>query len=408
MNPAQLSIKDFSYTLPPERIAQYPLPERDQSKLLIYRDQQIQEDIYFNIDRYLPENSLLVFNNTKVLQARLFFKNNKGVKIELFCLEPAEENDVVLAMNSCGKVRWKCLVGRVSKWKEKTICFTADGIMLEAEMVGRAADAFIIEFRWSPDSMSFAEVLHLAGVMPIPPYLKRTSEALDQHRYQTVYAKEEGSVAAPTAGLHFTNRLFEKLASKNIHPLYVTLHVGAGTFKPVKAEVMANHEMHSEFIEVHRPAILSLLAALGKPIVAVGTTSLRTIETLYWLGTKLILRGAAPQGIPDLTQWEPYEFEVAQIPVKQALEALLQWLDERKTERLLCKTSLLIVPGYKLKLANAIVTNFHQPESTLMLLVATVMGEDWKKVYQYALDNEFRFLSYGDGSLLFSNITKPE
>lgn len=407
MKPAQISIKDFSYTLPPERIAQYPLPERDQSKLLIYRDNQIQEDIYWNLDQYLPANSLLVFNNTKVLQARMFFENNKGIKIELFCLEPAEESDIVLAMNSCGTVRWKCLVGRASKWKEKTIRFTASGIELEAQIVGRTAGAFIIEFRWKPESMSFAEVLHLAGVMPIPPYLKRTSEELDQQRYQTVYAKEEGSVAAPTAGLHFTNRLFDKLAAKNIHPLYVTLHVGAGTFKPVKAEAMADHEMHSEFIEVRRPAILSLLASLGKPIVAVGTTSLRTIETLYWLGTKLILK-KVEQEIPEVSQWEPYEFETAQIPLQQSLEALLQWLDEKKTERLICKTSLLIVPGYKLKLADAIITNFHQPESTLMLLVATVMGKGWRQVYQYALDNEFRFLSYGDGSLLFTNKTKQE
>ncbi len=403
MNPEQISIKDFSYLLPHERIAQFPLPIRDASKLLIYNEGSITEDTYSNLDHYLPPESILIFNDTKVVQARLFFQNSKGEQIEIFCLEPAHKNDLVLSMASCGKVQWRCLVGKVAKWKEKNIFCSSTLISIEAEIISRTVDTFLIEFRWNPETYSFAEVLQNAGVMPIPPYLKRTTEEIDTQRYQTVYAREEGSVAAPTAGLHFTTEVFEKLALKNIHPIYVTLHVGAGTFKPVKAPIMSEHEMHSEIIDVPITTIQRIVSSIGKPIVAVGTTSLRTIETFYWLGVKILTNQDSNNDFLELKQWEPYQLSATSINAKDALEALINWLENKKTTRLICTTSLLIVPGYKLKIADALLTNFHQPESTLMLLVATVMGNDWKTVYQYALENNFRFLSYGDGSLLFAN-----
>ncbi len=403
MKPEQISIKDFSYLLPNERIAQYPLEERDQSRLLVYKNGMIQEDRYQNIAQHLPAESVLVFNDTKVIQARMHFQNSKGESIEIFCLEPALEKDLAVAMSSCGTAVWKCLVGRASRWKEQTIRLVHPSVTIEAEMTERKAGNFTITFRWQPAELSFAEVLHYAGQMPIPPYLKRPTEESDIQRYQTVYAREEGSVAAPTAGLHFTKKVFDSLSEKNIHPVYVTLHVGAGTFKPVKAEVMAEHEMHSEFIDVRSTTLETILASLGKPMIAVGTTSLRTMESIFWLGVKLILHPETTPEFLELKQWEPYQLADTSVSAKEALQAVLQWLKKKKSDRLICKTSLLVVPGYQLKLADALITNFHQPESTLMLLVATVMGKDWRKVYNYALENEFRFLSYGDGSLLFAD-----
>jgi S-adenosylmethionine:tRNA ribosyltransferase-isomerase len=403
MTPEKIFIKDFIYELPPELIAKYPLEERDISKLLIYKEGEIKEDLYLNIAHYLPAESLLIFNDTKVVQARIFFYTSKGDKIEIFCLEPVYENNIALAMASTGKVQWKCLVGKAAKWKEKTIHFSNEKISIEAEIADRKTGFFIIEFRWKPDKLSFAEVLHYAGMMPIPPYLKRTTEEIDLQRYQTLYAREEGSVAAPTAGLHFTKRIFDTLKTKNIQTCYVTLHVGAGTFKPVKASVMAEHEMHSEFIDVHIDSLRKIASALDKPIIVVGTTSLRTIETIYWLGVKILGDKIPTMEIPELKQWEPYSLSETSVSPAEALKAVIDWLENKKQQRLLCKTSLLIVPGYKLKLVDALITNFHQPESTLILLVATVMGKDWRSVYNYALANKFRFLSYGDGSLLFTN-----
>jgi S-adenosylmethionine:tRNA ribosyltransferase-isomerase len=406
MHPEKISIKDFIYQLPIELIAKYPPEERDASKLLIYREGEIKEDVYLNIDQYLPSESLLIFNDTKVLQARMFFFNNKGDKIEIFCLEPVTENDIALAMASTGKVLWKCLVGKAAKWKEKTIRFSNDQVSIEAEISERKTDSFIIEFRWQPEKLSFAEVLHHAGRMPIPPYLKRTTEEIDLQRYQTIYAREEGSVAAPTAGLHFTESVFSKLKSKNIQTSYVTLHVGAGTFKPVKASVMAEHEMHSEFIDVHIDSLRTIVSLLDKPIIVIGTTSLRTVETIYWIGVKILQEKISTMEIPELKQWEPYSLAETPVTPVQSLKAVINWLENKKYERLICKTSLLIVPGYQLKLVDALVTNFHQPESTLILLVATLVGKDWRKIYDYALENQFRFLSYGDGSLLFTNKNK--
>lgn len=407
MHPRDLQIKNFTYDLPESKIAKYPLAERDLSKLLIYRDGEIAEDVYRNIAEHIPENSFLVFNNTKVIHARLFFKSETGAKIEIFCLEPAEENTEFASIMSKQKsVRWYCMVGRASKWKEKILEHRTADFTLTAEIIERTSDAFIIEFAWIPEQLSFAEILDNSGMMPIPPYLKRDSEEIDLKRYQTVYAKHEGSVAAPTAGLHFTEAIFEKLKTKNISKTEVTLHVGAGTFKPVKSETMNAHEMHAELIDVTIATIQRLLDSLQQNIIAVGTTSLRTIESLYWMGVKTKLNPEISLQNLEIKQWDAYE-QTSQVSktyeVSEILEALIFWMKKNEMERLICKTQIMIAPSYQLKIANALITNFHQPNSTLLLLVAAVVGDDWKKIYKHALENDFRFLSYGDGSLLFAN-----
>jgi S-adenosylmethionine:tRNA ribosyltransferase-isomerase len=407
MHPKELSIKDFTYELPDERIARYPLTERDQSKLLIYRKGQIAESIYAELAEQLPANSLLVFNNTKVVEARLLFEKPNGGKIEIFCLEPAEQyGDITTAMLQKGKVLWKCLVGGAKKWKEGTLVLQiqkkdAPEVSLSARKVEQYADAYLIELSWDDPAMSFAELLHIAGVIPLPPYLNRAAEASDQERYQTIYAKYDGSVAAPTAGLHFTDHLFAKLAKKNIGHAFVTLHVGAGTFKPVKSETMQDHEMHAEFIDVAATFIEQLLQQITNPVIAVGTTSLRTLESLYWLGVKTKLEPAISAEALTITQWEPYELAQHNIPASEALRALLVWVQHTRSERLITKTQIIIAPGYTFRIIQGLITNFHQPQSTLLLLVAAITQDHWKNIYQYALDHEFRFLSYGDGSLLW-------
>jgi S-adenosylmethionine:tRNA ribosyltransferase-isomerase len=404
MQPQQFKIEDFSYDLPENRIAKYPLAERASSRLLVFKNGDISEDSYRNIDQYIPENALLVFNDTKVVHARILFQNANGGKIEVFCLEPAEENatpDVAMAQTE--RVRWKCLVGRLAKWKEKTLVHQSPGLQFSAEMVQRGETAHTIEFSWQPETLSFAELLETIGQMPIPPYLKRESEAIDSSRYQTVYARQKGSVAAPTAGLHFTEGIFERLQAKGISKEYVTLHVGAGTFKPVKSETLEGHEMHAEWIDVSAETIghiLQQLQAAGKMTIAVGTTSLRTLETLYWMGAKAHAKPGAGIQELEIRQWDPYS-ETPALPPTTALQSLLSWMEQHKTPRLICKTQIIIVPSYQLKIADALVTNFHQPNSTLLLLVAAVTGNRWRDIYQYALDKDFRFLSYGDGSLLF-------
>lgn len=409
MHPKRLLIKDFLYNLPEDRIAKYPLPQRDESKLLIYKDGNIQEDIYYNLEKHLPENSLLIFNNTKVVEARILFQKSSGSTIEIFCLEPADVYaDITTAMLQKEKVCWKCLVGGAKKWKGESldkIIDTASGeIKLIARKTEKFTDYFLIEFSWDDTALSFAEVLHGAGVMPLPPYLNRRAEESDKERYQTIYAKYDGSVAAPTAGLHFTERLFEKLAEKNISKDFVTLHVGAGTFKPVKAESMQDHEMHTEFIDVRKELIESILTHLNDTIVATGTTSLRTIESLYWLGVKIFLNSKISMEDIQVYQWDAYDINAAGITTTQALRSLLNWMNENDLTRLITKTQIIIAPGYELKVANALITNFHQPQSTLLLLVAAIIGDDWKKVYDYALENNFRLLSYGDGCLLYPKI----
>lgn len=406
MHPKRLFIKSFLYKLPEERIAKYPLPQRDESKLLVYKNQSITEDIYYNLEKYIPENALLIFNNTKVVEARLLFQKSTGSSIEIFCLEPADiYADITTAMLQKGKVLWKCLVGGAKKWKEelvsKMIKIEEYDLQLTAKKVEKLTDYFLIEFAWNDSSLSFAEILHAAGSVPLPPYLNRSAEESDKERYQTIYAKHDGSVAAPTAGLHFTERLFQKLDEKNIQRDFVTLHVGAGTFKPVKAETIEEHEMHTEFIDVPATLIENLLQYIDKTVVSVGTTSLRTIESLYWLGVKTIMQPSISLDLLQVYQWDAYEADAENISAKEALQSLLQWMKQNNLSRLITKTQIIIAPGYTLKIAKALITNFHQPQSTLLLLVAALIGDDWRKVYDYALENNFRFLSYGDGCLLF-------
>ena len=409
MHPENIFIKDYTYELTEERIAKYPLPQRDESKLLIYKNGKIEENNYYNLDKYIPSNSLLVFNNTKVVEARLIFQKSSGSVIELFCLEPAEEYpDITTAMMQKKKVLWKCLVGGAKKWKDeslikmiKMIESDSKEVELVAKKIKKLTDDFLIEFSWNDASLSFAEILHHTGSVPLPPYLHREAEETDKERYQTIYAKHEGSVAAPTAGLHFTERLFQKLEKKNIQRDFVTLHVGAGTFKPVKTETISEHEMHAEFFEVQKIFIENLLYHLDKNIIVVGTTSLRTIESLYWLGVKTILHPNITSHDLQLQQWEVYNIDASDISTEQALQSLLQWMNKNQTEVLVTKTQIIIVPGYELKIVNGLITNFHQPQSTLLLLVASIVGDYWKKIYSYALENNFRFLSYGDGSLIW-------
>ena len=415
-DPRKLSIKDFSYSLPEVRIAKYPLAERDSSKLLIYKEGEITEEAYRNISHHIPENSLLVFNNTKVVEARLLFQKSTGGVIEIFCLEPHEnpslpsrgrdEDPVHRAFLQKGKVVWQCLVGGVSKWKqgqvlEKEIRFDDKKILLRANYIEKIKDSFIIELSWTAAELSFAEILHHAGAIPLPPYIKRAVEKSDAERYQTIYAHFDGSVAAPTAGLHFTEMIFKKLIEKSIHTDFLTLHVGAGTFKPVKSGTMQEHTMHAEWIDISKATIENILQNLDNKIIAVGTTSLRTIESLYWLGVKNSVVGS--QNSVEILQWEAYELACENYTPEDALKSLLRWMEKNKMERLVTKTQILIAPGYSFKIVKGLITNFHQPQSTLLLLVAALIGTDWKKVYDYALHNDFRFLSYGDGSLLWVN-----
>lgn len=408
MHPKDISIKDYTYSLPEERIAAFPLAERDESKLLIYKEGNISEDQYKNISDYLPENSLLIFNNTKVIQARILFQKPTGGVIEIFCLEPYEaikEYSTIMAMKE--KLRWKCMIGGASKWKDgplqKTLHVNEEVFTMEARLVEKLPDAYVVELSWQPAWLSFAEIITHMGDTPLPPYIKRKAADTDKERYQTIYAKHDGSVAAPTAGLHFTQKIFDKLSEKNIYTGYVTLHVGAGTFKPVKAAAMEGHEMHAEWIEVSMETITLLINNINNGIIAVGTTSLRTLESLYWMGVKIILNPVI--GLDDLLvkQWDVYEPPLSNTnySVSNALNAMLKWLQSNNTKRLITPTQILIAPGYHYKIAKAIVTNFHQPQSTLLLLVAAAIGDDWRKVYTYAIENDFRFLSYGDGSLLF-------
>ena len=407
LHPKYLSIEDFIYTLPEEKIAFYPLREREASKLLIYNKGEISEDTYRYIDKYLPAESLMVFNNTKVVEARMLFQKPNGGMIEIFCLDPHEQYpDVSAAMAIKKRVKWLCLIGGASKWKKGMVLihrmnYGGKELLLEAHYLEKRSDCFVIELIWNDEEMSFAEVLHQAGKVPLPPYIKREAEDGDAERYQTTYARFDGSVAAPTAGLHFTQNVLNNLKQKEIDTDFVTLHVGAGTFKPVKSETMEGHQMHAEYIEVNKSLIEKLLIQSEKPIVAVGTTSMRTIESLYWLGCKLLMNPSEfDNQLPFVSQWEVYQLENEKISLQAALERLIFYLETNKKERLLARTQIIIAPGYSFKLTNGLVTNFHQPASTLLLLVSAFIGNDWRKVYDYALNNDFRFLSYGDGSLL--------
>jgi S-adenosylmethionine:tRNA ribosyltransferase-isomerase len=409
MHPKDIPIAAFSYQLPDERIAAFPLEERDASKLLIYKDGNISEDIYRNIAAHIPASSLLVFNNTKVIQARLLFQKPSGGVIEIFCLEPYEDvNEYNVVMNKQGKVKWKCMIGGASKWKggilNKEEKIRNEKVNMTAALIDKLPDAYVVELSWQPANYTFAEVLSVFGDMPLPPYIKRKAAATDKERYQTIYARHEGSVAAPTAGLHFTENVFASFDKKNISKAYVTLHVGAGTFKPVKAEVLEGHEMHSEWIDVSVETIDDLIKNAGN-IIAVGTTSLRTLESLYWMGVKTIQQPSITAAQLPIHQWDVYEMPLAAAKYSSAesLQHLQAWLKENGMNRLFIPTQILIAPGYKYRIAKATITNFHQPQSTLLLLVAAAIGDSWKTVYQYAMEHDFRFLSYGDGCLLFAD-----
>lgn len=403
-SPRDLRIEDFTYELPEERIAAFPLEKRDDAKLLTYKNGHLGTNTFAHLDRHLPENTQLVINDTRVVNARLIFKKPTGGKVEIFCLNPDPSmGDVSSAFEKRGSVRWEGLVGGAKKWKSGALVLkgetNGEEIELRAEKSENRGGPFVIDFSWSPRELSFAEVLAKLGNLPLPPYLKREAEAADLERYQTVFANREGSVAAPTASLHFTPEVFQNLDEKNVQRQVFTLHVGAGTFKPVSAEKMADHEMHYEHFEVSRKFLESLLKNFGKRVVTVGTTSLRTLESLFWLAAK-IREGRADLQNLTVQQWDPYELK-AVFGAEEALQTLLDFCSEHRLEVLMGKTQLLIAPGYKFKFVNGLITNFHQPNSTLLLLVAAFVGSDWKKIYDYALQNDFRFLSYGDGSLLW-------
>ena len=410
MHPKEISILNYTYDLPEERIADFPIAERQDAKLLIYQKGVLQEDQYKHIANYLPENSLLVFNDTRVIQARLLFQKATGASIEIFCLEPYDTiNEYNVLMAKKESIQWKCLIGGANKWKEgnliKEVFVQGEKVALEAQLIEKITDAYIVKFSWKPAQLSFAEIIEQAGDTPLPPYIKRKPIDSDKERYQTIYAKQDGSVAAPTAGLHFTPSIFSSFTNKNIHTAFVTLHVGAGTFKPVKADLLRDHPMHAEWIEVSAETILQLIENFNNGIIAVGTTALRTLESLFWMGVKASLNPNAQLAELMIHQWDVYEAPLSNCSLNTptALEALVEWMKKNNCDRILSPTQILIAPGYQYQVVKAIITNFHQPQSTLLLLVAAAIGKDWKKVYQFALENDYRFLSYGDGSLLFLN-----
>ena len=395
-----LSISDYNYPLPEERIAKYPLPERDHSKLLIYKDGEVREDHFFRVGDYIPAHSLLVYNNTRVIQARLVFHKPSGARIEIFCLEPLAPHDYQLSLSSTEGCTWKCMIGNAKKFRETAIDMplqvAGGNVVLRATKGEQMGNTFAVTFSWD-GGLSFAEILDAVGELPIPPYLNRPTEERDKTTYQTVYSRIKGSVAAPTAGLHFTEAVLADLRQRGVKTTELTLHVGAGTFQPVKTEDANLHTMHTEIIAVPRQAIVDILANLGH-IVAVGTTSMRTLESLYFLGC-MLLRGDRSLHVP---QFMPYEQEWT-LSTEEALQALLAYLDETHQDTLHAETQIMIKPGYRFRVVEQLITNFHQPKSTLLLLVSAFVGEDWKKIYDYALAHDFRFLSYGDSSILFRN-----
>jgi len=400
-------IDDFDYALPEERIAKFPVSPRHSSRLLIYKEGQIESTVYFQLPEHLPTNSMLILNDSKVIEARLIFQKHTGGKVEVFCLEhDSVYGDVSSAMQQKASVNWWCQIGGVKKWKTGPISleFEAAGEKhtLTAEQIQRADAGFKIRFSWTAPELTFAEILHIVGKIPLPPYLNRETEESDKTNYQTVYAKEEGSVAAPTAGLHLTEELFEQLRSKNILPTTLTLHVGAGTFKPVKTATAEQHDMHAEYLEVKSSLLLKLLEDKQQTRIAVGTTSLRSLESIYWMGVKLIENPKLTLKDIELQQWEAYTL-AQDVPFPDAIQAVLEQLKHEKSDQFLTKTSLMIKPGYRIRSVDAILTNFHQPRSTLLLLIHAFVGSSWKDIYNYALSNEYRFLSYGDGSLLWLN-----
>lgn len=402
-----IRISDYNYPLPDERIAKYPVAERDHSKLLIYNKGVVGEDVFYNIPKYLPSNALMVFNNTKVIQARLHFRKDSGALIEVFLLEPSEPADYEQMFQTRKRCSWLCLVGNLKKWKEGTLVrrvrVRSQEVEVRATRRGEHGTSQLIDFEWDGD-VSFADIIDVMGELPIPPYLNRETQESDKTTYQTVYSKIKGSVAAPTAGLHFTERVLADIDAHGIEREELTLHVGAGTFRPVKSDTIGEHPMHTEYIAVRRHTIERLIAHDGDAI-AVGTTSVRTLESLYYMGLKVMANPDITEELLHVNQWEPYEglklkVDSLKFKVKDVLQALLDWMDRHEMTTLHSSTQIIIAPGYDYKIVKMLVTNFHQPQSTLLLLVSAFVKGDWRRIYDYALSHEFRFLSYGDSSLL--------
>lgn len=402
IHPKHIRIEDYNYPLPEERIAKYPLPQRDQSKLLIYKSGRIEEQRFTALPHFIDKGELLVFNNTRVIQARMFFRKETGALIEIFCLEPFAPHDYSLNFAQTTSVEWLCLIGNAKKWKEgilsATITKGEEIFTLRIERVGQTETAHKIKFMWDNEQITFGEILQIFGELPIPPYLNRDTEEKDKQTYQTVYSKIEGSVAAPTAGLHFTEDTLQALRDKGVDIGEVTLHVGAGTFKPVKSEEIGEHEMHIEYISVSKSFIDKLIAHGGKA-TAVGTTSVRTLESLYHIGAYLHTHTDTQEEELCVPQWIAYE-EKHKLSTIDALQAIMSYLEQHKLHTLHLGTQIIIAPGYKFHIVQKIITNFHQPQSTLLLLVSAFLNGDWKRIYDYALQHDFRFLSYGDSSLL--------
>lgn len=400
-DPRHIRISDYNYPLPDERIAKFPIAQRDHSKLLVYRKGDVSQDVFYNLPEYLPKGALMVFNNTKVIQARMHFRKDTGALIEVFLLEPAEPSDYELMFQTSERCSWYCLVGNLKKWKEGTLHRTIDikGQQIEVSCTRGPihGTSHRIDFEWT-GGVSFAEIIDAMGELPIPPYLNRETQESDKTTYQTVYSKIKGSVAAPTAGLHFTPEVLAAVDAHGIEREELTLHVGAGTFKPVKSEEIEGHEMHTEYISVRRDTIRKLIAHDGCAI-AVGTTSVRTLESLYYMGLKVMQNPDASEDELHVNQWEPYDTTTS-VSTVDSLTALGAWMDAHSLEVLHSSTQIIIAPGYEYHIVKMLVTNFHQPQSTLLLLVSAFVKGDWHKIYDYALENDFRFLSYGDSSLL--------
>lgn len=422
MDTKHIKISDYNYDLPDERIAKFPIAQRDHSKLLVYKHGEVSDDVFHHLPTYLPQGALMIFNNTKVIQARLHFRKETGALIEVFLMEPAEPTDYELMFQTTGHCSWLCMIGNLKKWKEGSLKrdfeikgnkLTLSATMRRGDTLGSEAQEMVakgggtnywVDFDWDNDKVSFAEILEAVGELPIPPYLNRKTEESDKTTYQTVYSKIKGSVAAPTAGLHFTDAVLKDLDAHGIDREEVTLHVGAGTFKPVKSLEIEGHQMHTEYIVVHRRSLEKLIKHKCR-VIAVGTTSVRTIESLYYMGVHLLKHPEANEEELHVKQWDPYELSedgnlVDGITPMQAIQAIIDYLDRNGLDALHSSTQIIIAPGYQYKIVKMLVTNFHQPQSTLLLLVSAFLKGDWKKVYDYALSHDFRFLSYGDSSLL--------
>lgn len=397
-----IEISNYNYQLPDERIAKYPLSSRDKSKLLVYRSGNISHTVFDDIVNQLPNVGLMIFNNTRVIQARLYFQKSTGANIEIFCLEPYKPADYAQNFTETKSVEWLCMIGNAKKWKEgtlsKNITIHNQEITLTATRGEQCGNSHKVVFEWNGENITFSDILEHFGNLPIPPYLNRDTEEQDKQTYQTVYSKVKGSVAAPTAGLHFTSNVIEAIHKKGIKTDEVTLHVGAGTFKPVKADNVSEHEMHTEYIVVNKSTIEQIIEN-NCSVIAIGTTSVRTIESLYHIGVKLLQRDIQDEVSLSVTQWQPYENK-NNISAEDSLKAIISYMENNHIEQLKTSTQIIIAPSYEYKIVKAIVTNFHQPQSTLLLLVSAFVGSDWEKIYKYALNNDFRFLSYGDSSLL--------